>query len=374
MELSQINDRLIYTTYIDNSETLERDTPKGYTAYDLYSMKVWVLRELRKLISEGTGGTEGSKIEVYSIVHGIDERTPIKVVTRNLTPELYDQLDVSFSLYHDISSGGFYSYVILDVYLEGNKILLPVSLTAYINEYIKQNVNNFRYIPVISSDDKICTDEGHLLPISWVFGILKFMKFNVPWKLTSQGLLLNLESQVEPTDTLSGIYTEILRTLTQMYYAGYVASPSKDLISSWNLIPVGQDGLYVVTSFDHRLLQGYVSIVDFLLSREYDPDWIERVVGENVLIRHMVTSVLKGYSLKMIGKNVRVTVKNYDDAIVVLRLIDDVLNTSYPDLRVDVTPMQTSGEVNLTDTSVEYSTDDSDRPWYLSTVSYISES
>jgi hypothetical protein len=266
------------------------------------------------------------------------------------------------------------SDIIIDLYYEGNKIIIPKEHTVHINEYINLNIDNFKYIPILEFDEELFANTAEILPISWVSNILRYIKLSVPWQLTPMGLLVNLESQVDPTDTLSGIYDELITTLSNMYYAGYIYRPPLNIIKNWDIKPIGSDGLFKI-EFSDKFLRGtaYTSPVDFILSRIYGMGYIDYEIGDNVLIRHMVAKVLNGrYQITMIGDNVRVRLETYDSAIKVMNDINDILNTTYPDTRIDVAPLA-SIEDDLTDDITDkdyviYSTDDVDRPWYLSII------
>lgn len=393
MEIFIQPDNLIYSTYVDD--------PTKYKAYDLYSMKVWVLRELRRMDKE-------PKFEIFIITHGTDENTNVNITHAEVvTPEFYGLCDLSFSLYHDytieshqksdsdnitifdedvldktvlevydgVKSPEDVSHITVDLYYEGNKVILPKEHTDHINKYIRSNVDNFKFIPILEFDDELYTNKGDILPTSWVSSMLRFINLSVPWRLDNIGLLVNLESQVDPTDTLSGIYNNLISRLSEMYYFGYIYSPPKNLTKLWNIKSIGTDGLHHIDISDklmRRISDTYRSPVDFILSRIYGVNHLDYEIGDNVLIRHMIAKVLESHQIRMIGKKVRVVISNYEDAIKVMDDIDGVISTTYPDIKIDVAPLAVPTNDLLSEDSVMYSTDDVDRPWYLSIVTLVS--
>ena len=348
---------IIYSTYVND--------PKSYKPYDLYALKVWVLREFRRMNKE-------PKFEIYIVTHGLDENTEISIShVEVVAPNFYDLCDLNFSLYHDYTvkpSRKFdednitifddvsnenevniyegvklpedVSYITVELYYEGNMIIPPKEHVNYINEYIRLNINDFKFIPILEFDDELFTNTGDLLPMSWVRNMLRFINLSVPWKLESKGLFVNLESQIDFTDTLSGIYESIISKLSSLYYLGYIYLPPKELIKSWNINPVGTDGLYRVNLSDKFMRSvGCESPVDFILSRIYGTNYIDYEIGDNVLIRHMISKALHGHQITMIGMKVRVTIENYDSAIKVMNIIEGVIGSTYPDTTIHVAPL-----------------------------------
>ncbi len=321
------------------------------TPYYLYCIKLWILKVLKNIkISESD--------KFVAIIHGEDEQIATKA--SEIKVETYDLCTIG------ISSDG--SILKLRIYFEENEIIIPSYHSDILIQFIKENSGFVSYIPILTYTDKLITFKGDILPSSWTFSMLKYLDYNIPWILNEEGLLINLENTVDYIRLSSEITQDIITKLSDLYYNRYIANPPKKLIELYGLIEKG-NGLYKMQNYDYRLR--YVSPVDFLLSRILGIDWIEYYVGKNVFLRHIICMNLPDRDFIFIGEDIRIKATSYSDILNIFRTIDKVISATYPDAIVNVLPMSTKDLSLNKDNAVVYKTDDVDKPYYYSILTYI---
>jgi hypothetical protein len=354
------NNQIIWTPFYTKDELYVlqdiyiNDEKVNNVEYLLYCIKSWIhyyLIDKYKFNNE--------KIKVSIIKHGTDEYTPIENEMIDIEPlSFFEEADINYE-FRDRNNK---VYLTLNFYYNGNKTVLDDGINTDIINYINTNYPYFKYYILLSPSDNIYTNDSDIIPNKWIYSILKFLDYTLPWKLTEVGLLLDISNKVDHVDIIKNLTSNIITLLRKMYKKGYIVNPDENFINNWGLIPKGKDGLYKVEYIDERLNVKNAS--EFLLSRLDGINYIDIRFTDNYLLKYNfvlnINKYLPNMKYIMLNDKLRIYVDNIKDISEIYDIYEDIMNTTYDDTKLDVKLLYEGDELEVEDKSVLIPIDDND--------------
>ena len=335
--------------------------------YHLYCLESWIHYYLSKYMS----GSSFPKKQIKMIIKSQSEKDPDSEVYEDVD---YTECEIIFSTIEDKDGNG---RIVVNIYYDNNMCIIPSDHVNIINTFINDDVDQLKYLLLMPNDVQIVDYDNKRIPNKWIFSILKYLDYNLPWNLNQYGLCFDLSNIVDYIGTSQNLYINIQEQLRVLYKEGYIVNPSENLILNWDLIT--DDGvLYKPERVDYRLLTDIKSISALLIAVESGKNYYDYYISSSMIIKHLISKKLGGIVTFTISEEyIRISTEmlSYDKLVNIFDTIDDIISEPYDKITLEVLPLRSLEDlkdIKMDQYSSVYKTENIDRPFILSVIKPVS--